>query len=66
MKPGKRFYEKLDIMFLVGILPASFGFSGYCGKKTTIFQAQATPLDQERVDLQQAYKQGVLSKKEYE
>ena len=49
-------------MFLVGILPASFGFSGYCGKKTTIVQAQATPLGQERVDLQQAYKQGVLSK----
>jgi hypothetical protein len=58
--------KKLGVLILVGLLLATFTFSGCGGRKqTTTVQSTNTTLGQELVDLQQAYEKGIISEKEY-
>jgi uncharacterized membrane protein len=58
--------KKLGVLVLVGLLLATFTFSGCGGRKqTTTVQSTNTTLGQELVDLQQAYEKGIISEKEY-
>jgi uncharacterized membrane protein affecting hemolysin expression len=58
--------KKLGILMLIGILLASFTFSGCGGRKqTTTVETTNTTLGQELIDLQQAYDKGIITEKQY-
>jgi uncharacterized membrane protein len=55
----------LGLLFLVGLLVASFTFAGCGRKQSTTVETTNTTLGQELVDLQKAYEKGIISEKQY-